>query len=196
MGKQLDSTGDAQADARAVRALSHSLRLELLDLLRFEGPSTASRLARRLGESSGATSYHLRQLARHGFIENDPRDGGRERWWRHRERKLSLPDQPGDASADRVATAHLLADVLAREAHALDRYLTARRDVRLAGWQDSPFFISLALRLTPSELASLSREIEALVQGLRRPDAPDPPQDALPVRILAFGFPTPMQEKP
>jgi DNA-binding transcriptional ArsR family regulator len=187
-------TGGSAGDARAVRALTHPLRLELLDLLRFEGPSTASRLARRVGESSGATSYHLRQLARHGFIEHDPRDGGRERWWRHRPRKLALPDAQGDASADRVATSGLLAELLAREAHALDRYLAARRDVRLAGWEDSPFFLSLALRLTASELASLGRGIQSLVDGLRRADEPDAPQDALPVRMLAFGFPTPMQE--
>ena len=68
--------GDAEHCAepdpvRAIRALSHPLRVRLLDLLRFDGPSTATLLARRVGESSGATSYHLRQLARHGFIEED-----------------------------------------------------------------------------------------------------------------------------
>src|SRR5579862_3303759 len=106
---------ERDADAGAVRALTHPLRLELLDLLRFEGPSTASRLARRVAESSGATSYHLRQLARHGFIERDPRDGGREVWWRHREQKLALPDADGDRSGDRAAAAQLLAELLARE---------------------------------------------------------------------------------
>ncbi len=185
---------ERDADAGAVRALTHPLRLELLDLLRFEGPSTASRLARRVAESSGATSYHLRQLARHGFIERDPRDGGREVWWRHREQKLALPDADGDGSGDRAAAAQLLAELLAREAHALDRYLAARNDVRLGGWDDAPFFFSRALRLTPSELAELSRGVESLVAGLRRPDAADPPEDALPVRVLAFGFPTPRQE--
>ena len=60
-------------DPRSLKALAHPLRLELLELLRFEGPSTASALARRVGESSGATSYHLRQLARHGYIEEDER---------------------------------------------------------------------------------------------------------------------------
>ena len=50
---------------------------------RFGGPATASQLAEKLGESSGATSYHLRQLAAHGFIEDAPEHGkGRERWWK------------------------------------------------------------------------------------------------------------------
>jgi DNA-binding transcriptional ArsR family regulator len=78
-----------RTDVNAMRALSHPLRLELLDRLRTEGPATASLLAQRIGESSGATSYHLRQLARYGFVEEDVRDAkGRERWWRHRERRL------------------------------------------------------------------------------------------------------------
>lgn len=48
-----------------------------------DGPATATMLARRLGESSGQTSYHLRQLERHGLVEDDPAHvGGRERWWR------------------------------------------------------------------------------------------------------------------
>jgi DNA-binding transcriptional ArsR family regulator len=77
----------ARTDLGAMRALSHPLRLELLDRLRTDGPATASLLAERIGESSGATSYHLRQLARYGFVEEDVRDAkGRERWWRHRDR--------------------------------------------------------------------------------------------------------------
>src|SRR4051812_14770407 len=56
-------------DVRALRALAHPLRNRLLGLLRLDGPATASRLARVVGESSGATSYHLRQLAAYGFVE-------------------------------------------------------------------------------------------------------------------------------
>lgn len=56
--------------------------MQLLDALRQRGPATASQLAQRLGESSGATSYHLRQLAAHGFVEDAPEQGkGWERWW-------------------------------------------------------------------------------------------------------------------
>ncbi|MGW1769551.1 ArsR/SmtB family transcription factor, partial [Streptomyces sp. NPDC002073] len=70
-------------DARTLRGLAHPLRIRLLGALRHDGPATASRLAERLGESSGATSYHLRQLASYGFVEDAPEHGkGRERWWR------------------------------------------------------------------------------------------------------------------
>jgi DNA-binding transcriptional ArsR family regulator len=71
-------------DPRTMRALAHPLRLKLLGLLRVEGPQTATSLAGMVGESVPLVSYHLRQLAEHGFIEPDPeraRDN-RERWWR------------------------------------------------------------------------------------------------------------------
>lgn len=70
-------------DARSLRGLAHPLRIRMLATLRHDGPATASQLAERLGESSGSTSYHLRQLAAHGFVEDAPEHGkGRERWWK------------------------------------------------------------------------------------------------------------------
>ena len=178
--------GDA-VGVRAVRALAHPLRLQLLDLLRFDGPSTATLLARRAGESSGATSYHLRQLARYGYVEEAPKRGGRERWWRYCERRVTVP-QGGDDTSDR----NLLAELLSREAHALDRFLTERP--RVAEWDDAAFFQSRAFRLTVAELERLRAGIEELLAPLRRGDAEDSPADALPVRVLAFGFPLPLEE--
>ena len=70
-------------DATAMRALAHPVRLRMLGLLRSDGPATATSLAQRLGLNSGATSYHLRQLAAHGFVVDDPERGtGRDRWWK------------------------------------------------------------------------------------------------------------------
>lgn len=70
-------------DPTALKALAHPLRLRMLGLLRIDGPATASGLAERMGLNSGATSYHLRQLAQHGFIEEDQQRGSRrDRWWR------------------------------------------------------------------------------------------------------------------
>src|SRR5699024_8121235 len=57
-----------QIGPEALKGLAHPLRVAIFDELSTFGPQTATRLAQRLGESSGATSYHLRQLARHGFI--------------------------------------------------------------------------------------------------------------------------------
>lgn len=79
-----DAGGRATAvSADALKAFTHPLRMAMLDLLLERGPATATQLAQALGESTGQTSYHLRQLHRHGFVEDDPsHGGGRERWWR------------------------------------------------------------------------------------------------------------------
>jgi DNA-binding transcriptional ArsR family regulator len=174
-------------NVRGVRALAHPLRLALLDRLRFEGPATATQLAHRVGESSGATSYHLRLLAKYGYIEEAPRRKGRERWWAYRERKITLPgDREGRSDQE------LLAGLLSREAHALDSFLSQRS--KASEWDDAAFFQSRAFRLTPGELRELQRGIESLLAPLRRADAADAPEDARPVRLLAFGFPLLMED--
>lgn len=168
-----------------MRALAHPLRLRLLDLLRFDGPSTATLLSRRVGESSGSTSYHLRQLARYGFIEEAPGRGGRERWWRYRQRRVTL-DSGGAGGRE------LLAELFSREAYALDRYL-ARREL-LPEWDANSFYTTLALRLTVAELAELRDGLVELLGRFRRAEADDPPADARPVRLLAFGYPVALEE--
>jgi DNA-binding transcriptional ArsR family regulator len=173
-------------ETQAVKALTHPLRLRLLDLLRYEGPATASELGRRLDESSGATSYHLRQLARHGFVEDAPGSHGRERRWRYRERPVIVPADDGESRG-------LLAQLLSREAHALDRYLATRSPGD--AWDEASFFRSRALRLTSAELDALRAGIEALLTPLRAADAPDAPADARPVHVLSFGFPLPLEEQ-
>lgn len=184
--KMPDQVDDSE-QVRAVRALAHPLRLDLLELLRFEGPSTATLLARRLGESSGATSYHLRLLARYGYVEAAPHAGKRERWWRYREREVTVPAEQASGTGRRI-----LAELLSREAHALDRFLAERS--RLAEWDEASFFLSRAHRLTAAELDELRCGIMSLLGQLRRTDAEDAPVDALPVRILAFGFPQTLEE--
>jgi len=169
-------------DTRAVRALAHPLRLRLLDLLRFDGPSTATLLARRVGESSGATSYHLRLLARYGYIEEAQRGAGRERWWAYLPRPVILPGEGAYDPGARV----LLAELLSREAYALDSFLAGPPGSEA---DEAAFFQSRAFRLTAAELDELRRGIETLLGPLRRADADDPPEGAVPVRVLAFGFP-------
>ncbi len=90
--------GPMEAFTDAVR-LAHPERLRMLGLLRIEGPATATGLADRLGLNFGATSYHLRQLAKHGFIaEADDLGTKRERWWRakHDTTSFDVSDQSGD----------------------------------------------------------------------------------------------------
>src|SRR5206468_2580841 len=103
-------------------AMAHPLRLEILGLL-VERPSTASRLARRLGESRGLISYHLRMLARSGAIEEAPELGSRrERWWRRPELFVILPSD--DDREGRAISARMLGLFFARDEAARRRLIT------------------------------------------------------------------------
>ena len=89
-------------DIAGLRALSHPVRLRMLGLLRADGPATATMLAGRLELNTGATSYHLRQLAQHGFIEEDTERGNaRDRWWRATH-EATRTDFRGEGIADDV----------------------------------------------------------------------------------------------
>ena len=86
-----------------LRALTHPVRLRMLGILRTEGATTATALAQRLGLNTGATSYHLRQLAQHGFIVDDEtRGNGRERWWQaaHASTRTGLEEYPDPADKE------------------------------------------------------------------------------------------------
>lgn len=78
-----DTTPKARsANRQEIKAFTHPLRMRMYRLLQNHGQATASMLARETGESTGQTSYHLRQLERFGFVEEVPGAGsGRERWW-------------------------------------------------------------------------------------------------------------------
>src|SRR5437868_15179253 len=126
--------------AEHLRALAHPLRLQLLQVLQAEGPATASQLGRRLGEWSGATSYHLRALHRAGMVEEAEQRNARERWWQRTPERLVIPNSvPPDASdverAElKAAHAQIESILLDRDENALARWLEIRYDLPLE-WQ-------------------------------------------------------------
>lgn len=88
-----------------LRGLTHPTRMRMLGILRSDGPQTATALARALGLNTGTASYHVRQLAHHGFIEDDRERGdGRDRWWRACHQSTST--NAGDADPETVAAFH------------------------------------------------------------------------------------------
>src|SRR5215207_258866 len=60
------------SDVGALKALAHTRRQAILQQLYRKGPATSTGLARDLGWNTGATSYHLREIARYGFVEELP----------------------------------------------------------------------------------------------------------------------------
>jgi DNA-binding transcriptional ArsR family regulator len=156
-------------DAKSLKALAHPIRVQLLGLLRQDGPSTATALAARLGESSGTTSYHLRQLAGVNLVtEDESRGNARERWWRaaqdstelHAEDWTDDPDvKPAlDAYMSAVLTSYM------RRAHA---YLD-EADTWPKKWSRVSELSDYGLSLTAAELARLSEQVHELLRSYQR----------------------------
>jgi DNA-binding transcriptional ArsR family regulator len=185
---------DVHLDARTLRGLAHPLRVRLLGLLRSDGPSTATALAARLGLTSAATSYHLRQLAAYGFITEDAGRGQpRERWWRaaHRSTSISLAevgDDPGTIEAGEVYLRGV-AQVYAQQVQAHLDELAVLPD----RWRAAGNLSDTLLRLTPEEAEEVAARVWAVIEEYRPADAPaaDAPQDARRVSVQLLVFPRP-----
>lgn len=176
-------------DAMSVRGLAHPLRVKILGFLRTEGSATATRVAQQLGLNSGATSYHLRQLAAYGFVVDDPDRGvGRERWWRaaHAFTRWdgvdSEVDGTGEAYLRAVAQTHI-----ERIQRATDSYGTLPQE-----WQRASTMSDYVLRLTAAESEQLNTELLATLDRYRRHD-PDTveqaPSGSVPVSVQIQTFP-------
>lgn len=165
-------------DVRALRALAHPLRGRLLGLLRLHGPSTATRLGDLVGESSGTTSYHLRQLADWGFVEDAGGLGtGRERWWRavHRTTSYETADllgQPGGEEADD----ELLRTQVDGHARLLRAWGEQRRSLG-DRWRAVGTLNDWALRLTPEQASALADELTAVLGRWAQAHPPDQPAE-------------------
>ncbi len=155
-------------------ALRHPLRVALLDLVKRRGTITSTEAAEQLRQSSGACSFHLRQLARYGYLEAADHAGGRRRPWRLRAAEPAEPTGP-------------IGDGLARELEDEGyRSWLARRDQAPPQWRRDEAF-SGVLHLTPDELTQVAALVRAAVAPYR--DRPAPPEGVAPVAFVARLFP-------
>jgi DNA-binding transcriptional ArsR family regulator len=153
-----------QVDAKSLLGLAHPLRIKIQDQLGLHGPATATQLAARLGESSGATSYHLRQLEKYGFVEEDPdRGSGRERWWRRVPGGISIAGHElRESEATRDATNLVLSEFNKGKQARIDRWRATYHEWPRE-WVDASGEASLHFRLRPDELNALHDELEAML---------------------------------
>ena len=176
-------------DARSLRGLAHPLRMRILDLLTLDGPATATGLSHRLGENTGTISWHVRQLAGHGFIEEDTvRGTKRERWWRAADstKTLDTADFREDP-ATRSALSVYLRELLQRLFQRVENYLAEDWE---GEWRDAGTVADWhSLRMTPAQLKALNAELTAVIsRHVHGPDTPAAP-DALPVIVQLQSFP-------
>ncbi|MCZ4609091.1 helix-turn-helix domain-containing protein [Streptomyces sp. Lzd4kr] len=180
-------------DARSLRGLAHPLRMELLGALRRHGPATASMLAERLGESSGATSYHLRQLAAHGFVEDAPEHGkGRERWWKVVEQGISMQEDLHQSTdpAVRGAADAFLHELVAQHTRDVTTWVATRDEWGPAWWENHAMDLSdWQLRLTPELARELIAKVHELIGTYDDFDVPEDAPGAEYVRFHTHVFP-------
>jgi DNA-binding transcriptional ArsR family regulator len=177
-------------DPRALRALAHPTRLALVGMLRRDGPLTATRAGELLGESSASCSFHLRQLAKYGLVEEAGGGTGRERPWRATTMFTSWPDVA--EGADQAAATDLLAAVIAeRYFDDLFRWLEVRAE-EPPEWQRAAQFGDTLLWLTAEELSELWTRTRQMVDAyLDRQDHPElRPPDARMVTYLHVAHPS------
>ncbi|WLQ65359.1 MULTISPECIES: winged helix-turn-helix domain-containing protein [Streptomyces] len=157
----------------------HDVRTALLDLLAEVGTVTATEAASRLGYSSGLCSFHLRQLARHGYIDEAPHQGGRARPWR-----LRTPAADGSMAEEQFGD-------LARglEDESWQRWLT-QRDEAPSEWRHDEAFSAVAY-LTPEEMSRVANVIRrALAPYQDREQRPlARPDGVRPVALITRLFP-------
>lgn len=153
-------------DMTALKALAHPLRVQILDTLTTYGPATASGLAERLGESSGATSYHLRQLEKHGFVrELGDRGKGRERWWERVPGPIAInPIDYAPESAERAASQLVLSEWQRTRQRLLEDFLTRGEEVLSRRWLEVSQVNSANVPLTPEQTAELGRRVGVIIR--------------------------------
>lgn len=175
-----------------MRALAHPVRIAIMEALGLGGPMTATEVGERIDESPTTCSFHLRQLAKYGLVEEAGGGKGRARPWRITSLSFSIPATHDDPEADVAAT------VLSRVAidRQLARYLnwinTSASYPR--EWREAADSSAYIFYLTAGELRQLHDEVHSLLkrwfgQGERLTDPTQRPPGSVPVELLVAAYP-------
>ncbi|WUC97552.1 helix-turn-helix domain-containing protein [Streptomyces sp. NBC_00525] len=172
-----------------MRALSHAVRLALIEVLTVHGALTATQAGKLIGESATTCSFHLRQLAKYGFVEEAGKGPGRSRPWRVTRRGWTVEETSNDTETNAAVSA--LGEM------SLQRQLQRHHDFSRGkssypeSWQSAGSASHTVWWVSPSEMVSLQREIEDLVSRFRdRLGNPESrPSDASPVEVTILTHP-------
>lgn len=176
-------------DPRAMRAITHPVRLALIEALGMEGPLTATQAAEVIGESPTTCSFHFRQLAKYGFVEQASTGPGRMRSWRLTRVGMRFTDVHEDAET-RIAARALAQTLRERSLTRLQAYYELRSSYPVR-WQEVTGESQFMLHVTPEELRQLDEEVTAILHRFRDriADRDLRPSDSLPIEVLLFAYP-------
>ena len=179
-------------DPTVIRALAHPVRMGLIELFGVRETLTATQASEALGESPANCAFHLRTLAKYGFVEEAGGGRGRERPWKATRQSLRIRLRSEDLESEQ---AHVAAGAL--EQVWQDRLFARIRDAFALRawspeWEEASGSTQTVTFLTPDELAEVRDEISAILGrhlDERRVDPARRPAGALPVEIISFAYP-------
>ena len=182
-------------DPKAIRALAHPVRWALLEALGQAGTLTATQASEMLGESPANCAFHLRTLAKYGFVEEAGGGKGRERPWRQTYDRVSWRSRVDDPQASQAAEA--LDQVWLDRSMRRARHSLTSTTRWPKGLENALGAMTTRLYVTAEEADQLYTEIQQAFERLLGPqnrfrDRRDPklrPADAMPVEFVLMGYP-------
>jgi Helix-turn-helix domain len=173
-------------DPKAMRALAHPVRMALLDLLGVAGTLTATQASEVLGESPANCAFHLRTLAKYGFVGEAGGGRGRERPWTRTRRTISISSTQQDDPQAAVAAGALGSVYFERWVERARRVFGSHE--RLPGWERATRMSRSAVFMTAEEADQMGREIQDIIDRYeaRERDPSQRPAGTLPVEVATF----------
>jgi DNA-binding transcriptional ArsR family regulator len=178
--------------SRALRALAHPIRLALLDAL-LERALSATEAGAEIGETATTCSYHLRQLARYGFVEESEIGPGRRRVWRRTHDRWQVP--PGGYDEPLSVASRMAQNTMAQYYSERMRNAVSVLGMDTMEWQKAALGSISTFFVTPSELAAFGEAYRRMVDSFieqwgSRKGRPDlRPNGHRRVEILLLGAP-------
>jgi hypothetical protein len=183
------------SDPQAIRAMTHPVRLALLEALELHGPLTATQAGELIGEPPNTCSFHFRQLAKYGFVEEAGPAPGRSRPWRLTTVQMHVTDQHDSPEA--AIAARELSRMLRERYFSRMTQFHAHRSQYPRAWQEVTGESQALVHVTPDELRELGEQIVTLLNRYigRNVDPAKRPAGSLPVEVLWFGYPIRLPEE-
>jgi DNA-binding transcriptional ArsR family regulator len=179
-------------DARTLRALSHPVRLALIEAMTIAGvPMTATEVGEQIGESPTTCSFHLRQLAKYGFVEEAGGGKGRARPWRMKSIGMSFGSSKSTDPEYEIAS-RTLAQMYRERSFARYRTWMDTQANFPREWREAADSSEYVFYLTAAELAELNQELNAILMNRYLERLNDPalrPAGSVPVEMLTMSFP-------
>src|SRR6185437_16596210 len=178
-------------DARTLRALTHPVRIALLEALSLGGAMTATEVGEQISESPTTCSFHLRQLAKYGFVEEAGGGKGRARPWRMKSIGMSFGASHNTDPEYEIAS-RTLAQMYRERSFARYRTWMESQASFSPEWRKAAESSEYVFYLTADELAELNQEMTTILINRYLERLNDPAlrtAGSVPVEMLVMSFP-------